>query len=355
MESLVMRTGFWQNKSVAVTGHTGFKGGWLAHWLSLLGAEVHGFSLPPEKEPSFFTKTNLTEKLKTNCFGDVRDINQIKIFFSQAKPEIVFHLAAQPLVRKSYELPLDTFSTNISGTINLLETVRHTANVNTVINITTDKCYKNQEWTWPYRECDEIGGDDPYSASKSCSEIISHAYRQSYYKQQGVKIATARAGNVIGGGDWAEDRLIPDAFRAIETNTPLMLRAPNSVRPWQHVLAPLDGYMKLAEALYSASKNYEGPWNFGPESLDSVTVLSLIQSLKQLFPSLKFDSSTTDGPAETLMLKLDSSKARKELKWNNKWGLKKSIKETLDWHFSCSNGQNMNDFTSKQIKNYMAS
>ena len=350
-----MKTSFWRNKSVAVTGHTGFKGGWLSHWLSLLGAEVHGFSLPPEKEPSFFTKTNLMEKLKTNYFGDVRDINQIKNFFSQAKPEIVFHLAAQPLVRKSYEFPLDTFSTNISGTTNLLETIRHASNVNAVINITTDKCYKNEEWTWPYRESDRIGGDDPYSASKSCSEIISHAYRQSFFRQQGVKIATARAGNVIGGGDWAEDRLIPDAFRAIDTNTILKLRAPNSVRPWQHVLAPLDGYMRLAEALCSTSKNYEESWNFGPDSLDSLTVLSIIQSLRQLFPNLEFTSSATEGPAETLMLKLDSSKARKELEWKQKWCVEKSVKETLNWHLSCLNGENMSDFTSKQIKNYMAS
>ena len=350
-----MKTGFWKNKSVAVTGHTGFKGGWLAHWLSLLGAKVHGFSLPPEKEPSFFIKTNLAEKLKTNCLGDVRDIDQIKSFFSQAKPEIVFHLAAQPLVRKSYELPLDTFSTNVSGTINLLETVRHNSNVNAVINITTDKCYKNQEWTWPYRENDGIGGDDPYSASKSCSEIISHAYRQSFFQQQNVKIATARAGNVIGGGDWAEDRLIPDALRAIETNTPLKLRAPNSVRPWQHVLAPLDGYMRLAEALCSTSKDYEEAWNFGPDPTESVTVLSLIQSLKQSFPNLEFDSPTADGPAETLTLKLDSSKARKELEWNNKWGIEKSVKETLNWHSSYLNGEDMYDVTSKQIKNYMAS
>ena len=350
-----MKTGFWLNKSVAVTGHTGFKGGWLALWLSLLGAKVHGFSLPPEKEHSFFIKTNLAEKLKTNCLGDVRDIEQVKNFFSKTKPEIVFHLAAQPLVRKSYRSPVDTFLTNVSGTINLLETVRNTSDVNAIINVTTDKCYKNEEWTWPYRENDVIGGDDPYSASKSCSEIISHAYRQSFFKQHGVKIATARAGNVIGGGDCAEDRLIPDAFRAIETNTLLKLRAPNSVRPWQHVLAPLDGYMKLAEALCSTSKNYEEAWNFGPDPAESVTVLSLIKSLKQAFPSLEFDSSTTDGLAETLTLTLDSSKARKELEWNNKWCIKKSVKETLNWHFSCLNGEDMHDVTSKQIKNYMAS
>ena len=249
-----MNPAFWNNKSVFLTGHTGFKGGWIASWLSNMGAKVYGYALTPPTTPNFFTETNLSDYLEQSIIGDIRDQDKLTKSLKATSPDLVIHMAAQPLVRESYIAPVDTYATNVMGTVNLLEAIRQTDSVQAVINITTDKCYENKEWKWAYRENDLLGGYDAYSSSKACSEIITSAYRKSFLEELGVHIATVRAGNVIGGGDWADDRLIPDLLRSIDSGNTLQIRSPKAVRPWQHVLEPLSGYLMLAEALYEQGK-----------------------------------------------------------------------------------------------------
>ena len=238
-----MRSTFWQGKKVFLTGHTGFKGGWIAHWLTELGAVVHGYALAPPTKLNFFTETNLQERLASSTIGDIRDIISLRVAIQNAKPEIIIHMAAQPLVRESYNLSVETFATNVMGTVNLLDAIRQAASVKAIISVTTDKCYENKEWIWPYRECDRLGGRDPYSASKACAEIAITSYRDSFLAEAGINLASVRAGNVIGGGDWAVDRLIPDFLRAIDRGESLKIRYPNAIRPWQHVLEPISGYL----------------------------------------------------------------------------------------------------------------
>ena len=278
---------FWEKKRVLITGHTGFKGSWLSLWLTSMGAEVVGYALPPTTLPSLFETLNINSLIKTSAYSDIRDLFAIKKVMAEFSPQIVIHMAAQPLVRLSYSHPVETYETNVIGTANLLEAVRSVGGVKAVISVTTDKCYENREWVWPYRESEAMGGHDPYSSSKGCAELVVAAYRSSYfnpfeYKQHGVGIATARAGNVIGGGDWSKDRLIPDILNAINLGTSVQLRNPNAIRPWQHVLEPLHGYLTLAEKLYDDGQNFSDAWNFGPEQADCVSVLDIANKLIEI-------------------------------------------------------------------------
>ena len=353
MEGLVMKQSFWRNKSVVLTGHTGFKGGWLAHWLSVLGAKVHGFSLPPLNKPNFFSETRLQDIIETSTFGDIRNTDEMSDFLYQSQPEIIFHLAAQPLVLESYKEPVETFSSNVMGTINLFECARKTPSIRAIVNITSDKCYQNNEWVRPYTEDDKLGGKDPYSASKACVELVSEAYRRSYFNENNIQLATARAGNVIGGGDWSKNRLIPDALRAIDKNEPLIIRHPKAIRPWQHVLSPLEGYLLLAEKLYMNKDKFSEAWNFGPDNADSKSVRWIADYLKSERPNLNFIFKNEKNICEALTLKLDSSKAANRLKWSNRWDIKASIQMTLEWHSEWLKQKDMREVTRRQIESYM--
>ena len=280
-----MDQSFWRDRSVFVTGHTGFKGGWISLWLSKLGAKVHGYSLIPPTTLNFFSETQLEKRIEDSVIGDIRDLSKLTSALQTAKPSIVIHMAAQPLVRESYVSPVETFSTNVIGTVNVLEAVRSVDTVEAVVSITTDKCYENQEWVWPYRENDRLGGHDAYSSSKACAELAAAAYRNSFLADAGIQLASVRAGNVIGGGDWATDRLIPDFLRAVDAGKPLIVRSPNAVRPWQHVLEPLSGYLLLAERLVTEGAEFAEAWNFGPEQADSKSVSWILDRLCKKIPS----------------------------------------------------------------------
>ena len=279
-----MDSGFWHGKRVLITGHTGFKGGWLSLWLQSMGAEVSGYALPPSTNPSLFEKASVSRGMASSHLADIRDLDILKSALQETHPEIVFHLAAQPLVRHSYANPVETYATNVMGTVHLLEAIRTTAGVRAVVNITTDKCYENREWVWGYRENDPLGGHDPYSSSKGCSELVTSAYRNSFfdakgYSRHGVALASARAGNVIGGGDWAMDRLVPDMIRAFSKGEAVVIRSPHAIRPWQHVLEPLWGYLTLAERLWEQGPAFAESWNFGPYDGDAKPVQWIFQRL----------------------------------------------------------------------------
>ncbi|MEA2108497.1 MAG: CDP-glucose 4,6-dehydratase [Pseudomonadota bacterium] len=354
---------FWQNKKVLVTGHTGFKGSWLSLWLNLLGAEVFGYALPPRTEIDNFVLTNLQQRIDNNL-ADIRDYHQLLNVFQQSKPEIVFHLAAQPIVRESYRKPKETFDINLGGTVNLLECCRLTESVQVIINITSDKCYENREQFQGYREEDRLGGFDPYSSSKAGSEIISTAYRQSFFNPKSIKqhrksLATARAGNVIGGGDWQSDRLLPDCLVALHQNRPMVIRNPNATRPWQHVLEPLSGYLVLAEKMFSQPEIYQGAWNFGPSDESVITVAQLADIIVTIWDSGSWEKipdkngTANDEPHESTLLKLDISKAKTVLHWTPRWDIVTSLKKTIDWYkeFFRDPG-NMYDYAVKQIREY---
>lgn len=347
-----MNQGFWQGKKVFLTGHTGFKGGWLALWLKKLGAEVYGYALNPPTDPSLFFVANINAQLTQSTIADIRDLATLTSAMHVAKPEIVFHLAAQPLVRYSYVDPVETYSTNVMGTVNLFEAVRKTPSVKAVINVTTDKCYENREWVWPYREDEAMGGYDPYSSSKGCSELVTSAYRRSFLATSGVAVASARAGNVIGGGDWAVDRLIPDFLRAIDANQPLTVRSPASIRPWQHVLEPLSGYLLLAERLYSEGEKFAEPWNFGPSENDAKNVEWIVNRLVESIPGAKWNKEEKSQPHEAGYLKLDSSKAHAHLSWQPRWNLKIALDKIVEWHKNWHQGESMHQFTLNQIAEY---
>ena len=344
---------FWRNKRVFITGHTGFKGGWLAFWLSLLGAKVTGYALPPNTDLSFFSSVKLGRHLKDSRLSDVNDYSAVLEALSSANPEVILHLAAQPIVRRSYSDPLETYRTNVMGTVNLLQASRSCKDLKAIIVVTSDKCYENKSWYWGYRETDPLGGYDPYSNSKACQELVASAFRQSYLTDQGIAIATARAGNVIGGGDWSEDRLIPDAIRANFGNFCLTIRNPAATRPWQHVLEPLSGYLVLAERLCS-DPGFAGGWNFGPHDSSVCTVEEVLVLLAQYLPGgLQWRGDTAAQPHEANLLKLDCSKAASLLGWTPVWGLNTALKITCDWYMSQLTEKDMEKVSLSQIENYL--
>lgn len=334
VENMVNNNNFWQGKKVLVTGHTGFKGSWLIIWLNHLGAFVKGYSLEPNTSPSLFESAKI-QNLCTHQIGDIREFQETKKAILEFSPEIVFHLAAQPLVRYSYSYPLETFETNIMGTANVLEAIRGVKSVRAVVAVTTDKCYQNNEWHWGYREDDKLGGHDPYSASKAGAELIIGSMRSSYFQSSTSKtmIASARAGNVIGGGDWAADRLIPDVIRSFEAKVPVQIRSPLSIRPWQHVLESLNGYMILAEKLSLKGKPFAEAWNFGPHDSDAKNVKYITESLsKKWGTDAEVIISTEEHPHEATYLKLDNSKARTLLCWQPRWNLDQALERTAGWY-----------------------
>lgn len=349
----VVNTDFWYGKRVFVTGHTGFKGSWLSLWLQSLGAEVKGFSLEPPTSPSLFEQANVADAMISDI-GDIRELAVIQKSMVEFDPEIVIHMAAQPLVRQSYREPVETYSTNVMGTIHVFEAARKCASLKAIVNVTTDKCYENREWVWGYRENEPMGGHDPYSNSKGCSELVTSAYRNSFFNTpDSASVASARAGNVIGGGDWAEDRLIPDALRAFEENRPVVIRSPRATRPWQHVLEPLSGYLNLAEKLYLFGDEYAEAWNFGPNDDDVVPVGQVIDYLVKNWPNdATWLPDNTKQPHEAQLLKLDISKAVKRLQWEPVWSLDQALNSIVEWHSALRHGFNMAEITREQIKKY---
>lgn len=331
MEEMVARSKFWCGKRVLLTGHTGFKGGWLALWLQALGAKVVGIALPPVSATNLFHLAEVAEGIESH-FCDIRDREQLTDLVKSTQPEIVFHLAAQPLVRASYREPVETFSTNIMGTAHILEALRGLESIKVAVMITTDKVYKNLECAYPYREDDALGGHDPYSASKAASEIVISSYRDSFLRDQGVAVASARAGNVIGGGDWSEDRLIPDAVRAWQNGIPLHIRRPNSTRPWQHVLEPLNGYLTLAENLWE-NPELAGAYNFGPYTHEAAKVQEVIKMAQKAYGSGAVSyGDGTEGPHEAGWLALETAKSREALSIKPKWGIHEAINRTMAWY-----------------------
>ena len=350
-----MSPSFWKNKTVFLTGHNGFKGGWIAHWLYDLGASVHGYSLEPPTQPNFFTVTQLQKRLTQSTIGDIRDLAALTSVLKTAKPDIIIHMAAQPLVRESYKTPVETFAANMMGTVNLLEAARQVGTAKAIVNITTDKCYENKEWLWPYRENDRLGGHDPYSASKACAEIAVVAYRNSFLADANIFLASVRAGNVIGGGDWATDRLIPDFLRALDAGKTLTIRSPNAVRPWQHVLEPLSGYLLLAEKLYTEGSAFAEAWNFGPNDEDAKSVGWILEKLCAQIPAARWETESAKQPHEAGLLKLDSSKAKTKLGWTPRWNLETALSKTTEWHQAWRNREDMAVITTQQIQAYVNS
>ena len=354
----MMNTKFWQGKRVFVTGHTGFKGSWLCLWLHKLGAIVQGYSLEAPTTPSLFNETRLDQKIYSE-HGDIRDSSNLLKCMKQFKPDIVFHLAAQSLVRLSYDFPMETYSTNVMGTVSLLEAVRHTGNVKALVNVTSDKCYENREWVWGYRENEAMGGFDPYSNSKGCSELITNAYRKSFfnndnYHNHGCAIASARAGNVIGGGDWAKDRLIPDILNAFSNQQIVNIRNPHAIRPWQHVLEPLSGYLLLAEKLHEHGMEFAEAWNFGPKDDDAREVQWITDKLVTLWgKKASWRNDERHHPYESHYLKLDCSKAKMKLNWEPTWNLEHTLSKIVSWHTAWLNGENMYQYSINELYNYM--
>ena len=347
----------WRGRRVFLTGHTGFKGSWLALWLSRLGAQIRGYSLDPCTEPNMFNLTSVGTAVD-DLRGDIRDYAKLEASMAQFAPEVVFHLAAQPLVRRSYADPLGTYATNVMGTVHVLEAVRKTPSVRAVVCVTTDKCYQNQEWVWPYRETDTLGGYDPYASSKACAEIVSAAFRSSFFPperlhEHHVALATARAGNVIGGGDWSEDRLIPDLIRGFSSGQPVLIRCPNAIRPWQHVLESLHGYMMLAHELLAQHGRFASSYNFGPSDDDVWPVEGIANKLVEMWgkgASWIRDSAPTVH--ESNVLRLDASKARVELGWKPRLGIETALEWTMAWYRAWNRHDNMAEFTRKQIVEY---
>jgi CDP-glucose 4,6-dehydratase len=351
---------FWRGKRVFLTGHTGFKGAWLSIWLSELGAIVYGYALDPPTQPSLFEKAKLIARTNS-IIGDIRDREKLKKTLNAANPEIVIHMAAQPLVRLSYDEPLLTYETNVIGTANLLEAVRGSESVRSVVIVTTDKCYDNREWPWGYRENEALGGYDPYSSSKACAEIVTAAYRNSFFnpntygKTHHVAIATARAGNVIGGGDWAKDRLVPDLVQAISEGRKVLIRNPESIRPWQYVLEPLAGYLMLAEKLSTNGVEYAEAWNFGPYDSDAKPVGWIVEQLcKRWNGAIGFELDTTPKPHEASYLKLDCSKAIYHLGWRPTWSLETALGKIIDWNQAYFRAEDMLAVTVRQIQEFKA-
>lgn len=356
MEGVVSKD-FWKGKRVFLTGHTGFKGSWLTMWLQHLGAEVIGYSLTAPTDPSLYELARI-EGTMTGIEADIRDFNMLRDAVETHQPEIVFHMAAQSLVRRSYYDPIETYSTNIMGTVHLLEAVRQVGSVKAIINVTSDKCYENREWVWGYRENDPMGGYDPYSNSKGCSELVTAAYRNSFfnildYSKHGLALASARAGNVVGGGDWGEDRLVPDCIRSLLKCKRIVIRQPKSIRPWQHVLEPLNGYLMLAEKLYNDGRRFAQGWNFGPFDQDAKPVEWVVQRLCEKWDRFAgYEIEKGNQPHEANYLKLDCSKAMTELGWAPKWDLEAAIDKVIEWTKAYQDGKNVKNVCYEQIEEY---
>jgi CDP-glucose 4,6-dehydratase len=355
-----MAAQFWRDKRVFITGHTGFKGSWLTLWLHRWGAKVYGYSLPAPTNPSLFHLARLQNCVQTTT-GDVRDLKHLSDTMAAVQPDVVFHLAAQPLVRDSYNTPIDTFAINVMGTAHVLEAVRHTPSVRSVIVVTSDKCYENREWLWGYREDDPMGGHDPYSSSKGAAELVTSAYRRSYFQQGGdtqAAIATVRAGNVIGGGDFANDRLIPDFIRALEKEEAVSIRNPHAIRPWQFVLEPLSGYLQVAQKLYESGQQFAEGWNFGPADTDLQTVSQLCATFnhslqKNEVPPVEVRLESQAGaPHEAAFLRLDISKARQRLDWIPKMELYTALELTAQWYGGYINNEDLRALSESQIEFY---
>lgn len=357
MEGMVVDKGFWRGKKVLVTGHTGFKGGWLSLWLQSLGATVTGYSLPPPTNPSLFEVARVAEGM-TSLMGDIRDFKSFQSALRAHEPEIVIHMAAQPLVRYSYDHPIETYETNVLGTVHVLEAVRTVGGVRVVIIVTSDKCYENREWFWGYRENEPMGGYDPYSSSKGCAELVTAAMRNSYFNAESferhrVAVASVRAGNVIGGGDWAADRLIPDIMRAIMQKKSVVIRNPRAIRPWQHVLEPLCGYLVLAQRLWVDGPGHAEGWNFGPMIEDAKPVQWIVERLAALWDDgATWALDNKPQPHEAHYLKLDISKARTKLGWSPRWRLERALELIVEWHKGHREHADMRNLTLRQIEQY---
>ena len=344
---------FWNKKKVFITGHTGFKGSWLSLWLKSMGAVVKGYSLAPNTNPNLFNEAKVFEEVESE-FDDIRNFENLSKSINDFDPEILIHMAAQPLVRLSYKNPIDTYSTNVMGTVNVLEACKKCKNLKSVVCVTTDKCYENKEWPWGYREYEPMGGHDPYSSSKGCSELVISSYRRSYFfTKETLSLASARAGNVIGGGDWSMDRLIPDILNSFQNSKKVVIRNPSSTRPWQHVLEPLSGYLVLAESLYNNGDEFSGAWNFGPKDDDCKSVKWIIDKMIENWgDGASWEKDKSVNPHESVFLKLDCSKAANYLNWHPKWNLNYTLKELVEWHQKWINGRDMKKECFKTIKLY---
>jgi CDP-glucose 4,6-dehydratase len=355
---MVIDRTFWQGKRVFLTGHTGFKGGWLALWLQEMGATVTGFALAPSTTPSLFEVGSVARGM-TSIIGDIRDLAALTAAMAQARPDIVLHLAAQPLVRYSYDAPVETFATNVMGTVHLLEAMRSCGGIKACVVVSSDKCYENREWAWGYRENEAMGGYDPYSASKGCTELVTAAYRNSYfnparYAEHGLALGSGRAGNVIGGGDWAADRLVPDLLGAFERREVAIIRNPGAIRPWQHVLEPLSGYLVLAQRLYEEGAQFAEGWNFGPADADAQPVSWIAERMTQCWADgaqYRIEANAA-APHEAHYLKLDCSKARADLSWTPRWSLARALEEVVGWHREFLAGSDMRQVCIDQIARF---
>ena len=359
MESLGIIKGkvdasFWKGKKVFLTGHTGFKGSWLSLWLQNMGALVKGYSLEPNTTPNLFTEARVDENIESEI-GDIRDLTHISKSIFDFKPDILIHMAAQPLVRLSYQKPVETYTINVIGTVNVLEAARKCSNLKAIVSVTSDKCYENKEWEWGYRENEPMGGHDPYSSSKGCAELVTSAYRRSFFSSEDTaSLASARAGNVIGGGDWAEDRLIPDILKAFEKSEPVVIRNPLSIRPWQHVLEPLSGYLVLAQELFLNGNKFAEGWNFGPKDEDCKPVSWILDKMVENWgDDASWSLDNENNPHEADFLKLDCSKASNRLKWDPKWNLQLTLESIVDWHQLYINGGDLKKQCLKEINNYI--
>jgi len=360
VEGVGVNRSFWNQRRVLLTGHTGFKGAWLSLWLQQLGASIVGYSLAPPTQPNLFDAAEIDSGM-VSAFGDVRDRALLEATFVEHRPELAIHMAAQSLVRQSYRDPLETYETNVMGTAYVLDAARRCESVKAVVVVTSDKCYQNREWFWPYRETEPLGGSDPYSSSKACAELVAAAYRRSFFQAENgsrprVMVATVRAGNVIGGGDWAEDRLVPDCIRAFDSGAAVELRYPQSIRPWQHVLDPLSGYMTLCERLFDENGQFfADAWNFGPHPGDDATVGDVAQRIGRLWGNgVVTFADQKHIPHEAGVLRLDPNKSRSLLGWQNRWSLGRALEETVAWYKAWNQGHAIRDFSLEQIARYEA-
>ncbi|TDV34721.1 CDP-glucose 4,6-dehydratase [Paraburkholderia caballeronis] len=355
---MTVNPAFWQGKRVFLTGHTGFKGGWISLWLASMGAKVAGYALAPATQPNLFEVANVAAVLEESHFADILDRERLTAAMVAFRPDVVIHMAAQALVRHSYDDPVETYATNVMGTVHVLDAIRQCRGVRAALMVTSDKCYQNNEWPWGYRENEPMGGYDPYSNSKGCAELVTAAYRQSFfpaarYAEHGVAVASGRAGNVIGGGDWSADRLVPDAIAAFQNDVSLKIRNPDAVRPWQHVLEPVSGYLVLAQALAEQGTPFNGGWNFGPEDDDARSVREVVESIiRNWGDGARWERDGAEQPHEAHFLKLDCSKAKQHLGWRPNWNLATAIGATVAWHRARTGGKDMQQVCLAQIQDY---